>query len=82
MISSGISRPCALLDTGTRDGCARLERADHARRIGRLELLRRIAGELHVPDAVFEEVVRKGAGRPGSAEVAQASGFSIEAFAR
>ena len=42
-------------------------------RIGRLELLRRIAGDVHVPDAVFEEVVQKGAGRPGSAEIAQAS---------
>ena len=27
---------------------------------------------VHVPIAVFEEVVQKGAGRPGSAEVAQA----------
>lgn len=41
-------------------------------RIGRLELLHRVAGAVHVPDAVFEEVVRKGAGRPGSAEIAQA----------
>lgn len=41
-------------------------------RIGRLELLRRIADVIHVPNAVFEEVVQKGAGRPGSAEVAQA----------
>lgn len=41
-------------------------------RIGRLELLHRMVGTVHVPDAVFEEVVQKGAGRPGSAEVAQA----------
>lgn len=41
-------------------------------RIGRLELLRRIVDEIHVPNAVFEEVVQKGAGRPGSVEVAQA----------
>jgi predicted nucleic acid-binding protein len=40
-------------------------------RIGRLELLHRIADVIHVPTAVFEEVVQKGAGRPGSGEVAQ-----------
>jgi predicted nucleic acid-binding protein len=42
-------------------------------RIGRLELLRQITGDVHVPDAVFEEVVQKGAGRPGSTEIAQAT---------
>jgi predicted nucleic acid-binding protein len=42
-------------------------------RIGRLELLRRITGEVHVPAAVFEEVVTKGESRPGSAEVARAT---------
>lgn len=41
-------------------------------RIGRLDLLHRIVGVIHVPNAVFEEVVQKGAGRPGSAEVAEA----------
>lgn len=41
-------------------------------RIGRLPLLHGIGGTVHVPDAVFEEVVHKGAGRPGSAQVAQA----------
>lgn len=41
-------------------------------RIGRLELLHQIADVIHVPAAVFEEVVQKGAGRPGSVEVAQA----------
>ncbi len=38
-------------------------------RVGRLH---RIADVVHVPNAVFEEVVQKGAGRPGSVEVAQA----------
>jgi hypothetical protein len=37
-------------------------------RIGRLELLHRISDAVHVPNAVFEEVVHKGAGRPGSVE--------------
>ncbi len=41
-------------------------------RIGRLELLHRTADVIRVPEAVFVEVVQKGAGRPGSAEVAQA----------
>jgi len=42
-------------------------------RIGRLELLQQIAGVVHLPEAVFEEVVHKGAGRPGSSQVAAAS---------
>ncbi len=41
-------------------------------RIGCVELLHRIADVIHVPTAVFEEVVQKGAGRAGSGEVAQA----------
>ena len=41
-------------------------------RIGRLELLHRTTGVIHIPEAVFVEVVEKGAGRPGSREVAQA----------
>lgn len=41
-------------------------------RIGRLELLHRILGAVHVPQAVFDEVVVTGAGRPGSATVAEA----------
>lgn len=41
-------------------------------RIGRLDLLHRITGAIQVPNAVFEEIVQKGAGRAGSAEVAQA----------
>lgn len=41
-------------------------------RIGRLELLHRMTGVVHIPEAVFVEVVQKGAGRPGSTELAQA----------
>ena len=41
-------------------------------RIGRLELLHQTADVVHIPEAVFEEVVQKGVGRPGSAELAQA----------
>jgi hypothetical protein len=42
-------------------------------RVGRLDLLRRVAGDVHIPDAVFDEVVEKGVGRPGSVEIAQAA---------
>lgn len=41
-------------------------------RIGRLELLHRTAGVIHIPEAVFVEVVQRGAGRPGSTELTQA----------
>ena len=42
-------------------------------RIGRLELSPRITGEVHVPSAVFEEVVTEAESRPGSAEVGGAT---------
>ncbi len=41
-------------------------------RIGRLDLLRQIARAVHIPEAVYEEVVQAGQGRHGSVEVAQA----------
>ncbi len=41
-------------------------------RIGRLDLLRQIAGTVHIPEAVYEEVVQAGQGRLGGVEVAQA----------
>ena len=41
-------------------------------RVGRLDTLRRIAGTVHIPEAVYEEVVQTGQERPGSVEVAQA----------
>jgi predicted nucleic acid-binding protein len=39
-------------------------------RIGRLDLLRQVVGELIIPDAVYEELVGSGTERPGAAEVA------------
>jgi len=41
-------------------------------RIGRLELLRDLFGEMCVPDAVWEEVVVAGEGQPGAQLLAQA----------
>jgi predicted nucleic acid-binding protein len=41
-------------------------------RIGRLHLLRELADEVVVPYADYSEVVRRGVGRPGQTEVAQA----------
>ena len=42
-------------------------------RIGRLELLRELFGQVLVPLAVDREVVRAGSGRPGESEVRSAS---------
>ena len=38
-------------------------------RIGRLDLLHAVAGEVVIPDAVYADVVIKGKGRPGSIEL-------------
>jgi predicted nucleic acid-binding protein len=38
-------------------------------RIGRLDLLHQAVGEMMIPEAVYEEVVLKGAGKSGAAEV-------------
>lgn len=38
-------------------------------RIGELDLLHRLYGDLLIPDAVWREVVIKGAGQPGAEEV-------------
>jgi hypothetical protein len=38
-------------------------------RIGKLNLLHELYGELVIPEAVWQEVVIKGAGQPGSGEV-------------
>jgi predicted nucleic acid-binding protein len=40
-------------------------------RIGRLDLLRQVVGELLIPDAVYEELTGQGQERPGTAEVAR-----------
>ena len=42
-------------------------------KIDRLKLLHELAEQVVVPDAVYNEVVGRGAGRPGHAEVEQAS---------
>jgi hypothetical protein len=38
-------------------------------RIGQLDLLQQVAGEIAVPDAVYEELVVKGRGRAGAKEI-------------
>lgn len=40
-------------------------------RAGRLELLHQVADELWIPEAVYQEVVTKGMGRPGAEEASQ-----------
>jgi len=41
--------------------------------IGKLDLLRRLYGELFIPEAVWHEVVIEGAGQPGANEVKAAT---------
>lgn len=42
-------------------------------RIGQLDILRQAGAQVVIPMAVYEEVVVKGAGKPGSNEIRQAS---------
>jgi predicted nucleic acid-binding protein len=42
-------------------------------RVNRLELLHQVIGDLTIPDAIYEEIVVRGAGKPGSTEVQGAS---------
>ena len=42
-------------------------------RAGRLDLLREVVSEVIIPEAVYEEIVVQGAGRPGAHEVQRAS---------
>jgi predicted nucleic acid-binding protein len=51
-------------DAGPLIACARL---------GRLPLLRQVLETVLIPDAVFDEIVTRGRGRPGSSEVAEAN---------
>jgi predicted nucleic acid-binding protein len=46
-------------------------------RIGELDLLRRLYGELLIPEAVWREVVIEGAGQPGAEEVRAASNSTL-----
>jgi len=41
-------------------------------RVGCLNLLRELAEKVYIPEAVYDEVVKSGYGRPGSLEVEQA----------
>jgi len=40
-------------------------------RVGRFDLLRQVVGELIIPDAVVQEIVVRGRGKPGAEEVQQ-----------
>jgi uncharacterized protein len=42
-------------------------------RANQLELLRQIVGELIIPDTVYEDIVGRGAGKPGAQDVQQSS---------
>jgi predicted nucleic acid-binding protein len=42
-------------------------------RANHLDLLRQVVGRLVIPDAVYEDIVVQGAGKPGSSEVQGAS---------
>jgi len=46
-------------------------------RIGKLDLLHQLYGELAVPEAVWQEVVVDGAGQPGANEVQKATWIKI-----
>lgn len=46
--------------------------------IGELDLLPRIFDEILIPDAVYEEIVVKGAGRPGSEAVSAAKWILVQ----
>lgn len=50
--------------------------------IGQLDLLRRLAPEVLVPEAVYHEVVVAGAGLPGAEEVREAAWVRVERPAR
>ena len=45
-------------------------------RVGCLNLLRELAEKVYIPEAVYDEVVKSGYGRPGSLEVEQAAWIS------
>ena len=47
-------------------------------RIGKLDLLRQLYGELFIPEAVWQEVVTDGIGQPGAAEVKTATWIKVQ----
>jgi len=46
--------------------------------LGKLDLLHDLYGDIHIPTAVYEEVVIRGAGLPGSTEVREADWIITE----
>ncbi len=50
-------------------------------RIDKLDLLPRLYGELHLPEAVWQEVVIQGAGQPGAQEIQEACWIKRHAVA-
>ncbi len=50
-------------------------------RIGKLDLLHELYGELTVPEAVWQEVVVDGAGQPGADQVKASSWIKVQAVA-
>jgi len=44
----------------------------------RLELLRSFYGMIHVPEAVWDELVKQGRGKPGSDEIANAPWIEMD----
>ena len=50
-------------------------------RIGKLDLLQRLYGELLIPQAVWNEVVVKGVGQPGAEEIKSAGWIKTVAVA-
>lgn len=46
-------------------------------RFGELALLQKLYGEVHVPTAVWHEVVEKGRGKPGAADVEKAPWITV-----
>lgn len=47
-------------------------------RIGKLDLLRQLYGELFIPEAVWQEVVTDGVGQPGAVEVKTATWVKVQ----
>jgi predicted nucleic acid-binding protein len=45
--------------------------------IGQLELLRELYGVIHIPEAVWHEIVAQGAGQPGAKEVSSADWIKV-----
>jgi uncharacterized protein len=49
-------------------------------RAGRLDLLRQVVGELWIPEAVYQELVTQGAGRPGAEEASRGTWIQQKAI--